>query len=614
MREARRYGSAMRILLSVTLLLSAVAPSFAATPSQKCEATVASLIASCSKTVGVRVGKCYATTGAACAPTDKTVVKALAKVDAKVLKSCPDAATVAAAGFGAMTTPVGLVARIKEACTGEPASLAARTFGGPQAAVLATADDALTACLTKAHAEATKLMQLEAKTYASCLKKAHAGKTCDVAKTLAKVAASEAKASATITAACPDLATPIGLTVAEYVGRAAAQARCMTAAGHGGTAPLALDCGPRANVTTPPRGTWTQVVLDNATWGTKCGDGTDYAFWIKLPATGKPSEKVVIDLQGGGVCLFEADCAAAPAYILNALDDGFPTTGIFSADPGVNPFSDWTQVFLPYCTQDVHFGGGTTSNFPSKTVYRYGGLNVRAALRYVRDVLWDDLGDTDPQGYDPSRLTVLFGGESAGGFGVNYNYHYLLDDLRWAHTTAIPDSGLALDNGQLLGVGNLGLVVGPDTPPLGWGVRRLQPPYCLAGNCGVGPLLQAKHSLRLKAVPEQQIINISNQVDEGQVGTTFFATTKDWINALRAGYCANQGLNGIRNWLPAQTASFHTLLTTASRWSTVTADGVTLPDYLAAAIADPDGVVDAVDEGTLVADYPGVAAFACPLP
>ena len=61
--------------------------------------------------------------------------------------------------------------------------------------------------------------------------------------------------------------------------------------------------------------------------------------------------------------------------------------------------------------------------------------------------------------------------------------------------------------------------------------------------------------------------------------------------------------------MPAQTASYHTILTTGSRWSTVTADGVTLPDYLAAAIANPKGVVDAVDEGTLVADYPGVSAF-----
>ena len=118
-----------------------------------------------------------------------------------------------------------------------------------------------------------------------------------------------------------------------------------------------------------------------------------------------------------------------------------------STDPTINPFSDWTMIFLPYCTQDVHIGGGRQSIFSTITVNRYGAVNVRAALRYLRDVLWSTLDTTTAGGYRPDRLTVLFGGESAGAFGVSYNYHYLLDDLRWIHTTAAPDSGLGLDNG-----------------------------------------------------------------------------------------------------------------------------------------------------------------------
>lgn len=43
---------------------------------------------------------------------------------------------------------------------------------------------------------------------------------------------------------------------------------------------------------------------------------------------------------------------------------------------------------------------------------------------------------------------MLFGGTSAGGFGTLYNYHYVLDDLQWAHTAAWPDASLALDNGE----------------------------------------------------------------------------------------------------------------------------------------------------------------------
>jgi hypothetical protein len=40
--------------------------------------------------------------------------------------------------------------------------------------------------------------------------------------------------------------------------------------------------------------------------------------------------------------------------------------------------------------------------------------------------------------------------------------------------------------------------------------------------CAVGPNLQTVNAVRLKAVPEQQILNISNQVDDAQVSTTFF--------------------------------------------------------------------------------------------
>jgi hypothetical protein len=192
---------------------------------------------------------------------------------------------------------------------------------------------------------------------------------------------------------------------------------------------------------------------------------------------------------------------------------------------------------------------------------------------------------------------VLFSGVSAGAFGVTYNYHYLLDDLRWIHTTAAPDSGLGLDNGELLGIRTLGTVVFPT-----WNTIPFQPPYCLAGDCAVVPEAQAIMSARLKAVPDQQLLNLSNQRDNTQVSTTYFANETSWRNALRAAYCANQGLNGIHSFLPASSTSMHGLVTVTSRFSSLTADGVVLRDFLSAAITDPDAVVDRVEAGTLSGD------------
>jgi hypothetical protein len=353
------------------------------------------------------------------------------------------------------------------------------------------------------------------------------------------------------------------------------------------------------------------VVLDEATWGTRCGDGSAYAFWLKLAPAGAPAERLVVDMQGGGVCIFEADCAGVGSGLLRATDDGAPTTGYMSTAAATNPFADWSMLFLPYCTQDVHIGGGLQSVFPSVTVNRFGGVNVRAALRYVRDVLWATLEAEDAAGYRPDRLQVLFGGESAGAFGVSYNYHYPVDDLRWRHTTGVPDSGLGLDNGELVGIRTLGVLITGETNPYGWGTLPYQPTYCLSTSCAVVPELQAATAPRLKAVPDQQILNVSNQVDSTQVSTTFFATTADWINALRAAYCTNQGLTGLRFWLPARTPSFHTILRTNSLFTTITAGGVTVRDWLADAMANPNAVVDRVDEGTLVTDYPGTAPISC---
>jgi hypothetical protein len=514
---------------------------------------------------------------------------------------------VQALGYGTAATPQGLIARVRESCIGEAATIAARTFGGPKGAIVRNADSPTRTCLSRAASTAVKLIRREARARAACIAKAHGRqKPCDVADTNSKIMAAETSGRNALDTACPALETSIGMDAATYVARAATQARCVTATSHGRTDPLVLDCGPRDDVPLPDQGAWTQIILDAATYGSRCGDGTPYAFWLRLPPSGATSTDVVVNLQGGGGCYFAADCAATPAGLFNAMEpvwDEPPTSGILSTDPAENPFADWTMVFLPYCTQDLHLGGGTTQAFPGRTVQRFGAINVRAALRYVRDVLWQRLGSNDPMGYQPDRLKVLFAGMSAGGFGVNGNYHYVLDDLRWMHTTAVPDSSLGLVDEPVLGV--LGPMLQAD-----WDTRPYQPPYCLDWSCAVGPVLQMATSARLAAVPEQQILNLSNQVDTEQAATTFHGTV-DWINALRAAYCQTRGLTGLHYWLPAMSTPLHVFLDEPHFSPDVTAGGETLESFLTGAIAAPDAVTDHVDEGTLVADYLGVAPIAC---
>ena len=94
--------------------------------------------------------------------------------------------------------------------------------------------------------------------------------------------------------------------------------------------PLELDCGPRDEVAAAPRGEYIQVVLDESVWGTRCGDGSPFAFWLRLAPEGEPVENVVVGMQGGGVCIFAEDCSTRPADLFEAMNDQPLPTGTMS--------------------------------------------------------------------------------------------------------------------------------------------------------------------------------------------------------------------------------------------------------------------------------------------
>src|SRR5262249_61146630 len=128
------------------------------------------------------------------------------------------------------------------------------------------------------------------------------------AKPTPQAGAQQARWARGVPGPAPRLPALAGVPPATFAARAAAQARCLTALAHPDASPLTLDCGPRAGLADTPRGEYTQIVLDEAVYGTRCGDGSPYAFWVRLAPEGSPVENVVVGMQGGGVCIFEDDC------------------------------------------------------------------------------------------------------------------------------------------------------------------------------------------------------------------------------------------------------------------------------------------------------------------
>lgn len=600
-------------MLSAAVALATVATSaFALTPGQLCEKIASGALGKCVAKIGKQQQKCYQTTGSACLAGDAKIAAAHASLEKTVLGKCPDQATVTAALHPAPLTPAGLVARLGEACDAAVASIAARSYGGPHAAVRNAAAPADAKCLDGVFKESLSLAGYALKLQSQCVLKAHQGGVCDTPSLDAKLIARETKSSAKIVARCP--APPETLVTVDaptLAARASAQARCLVASAHGQTAPLALDCGPRAAVPVPPLASPSQIVLDSDTWGTRCGDGSPYAFWVRPAPAGQPIERIVVFMQGGGACYDGPSCADQPPSRFTSVNQTLPTQGIMSSTDATSPFRYWTKVYLPYCTQDLHLGGGVTNVYPEITVHRYGARNVRAALRYVRDFVWARLDATDPQGYRGDRVRALVTGGSAGGFGDMYNYHWILDDLRWPRSTAAPDSGLGMDNGTPVGVIGLGAVASLPTTP-GWGVGPYLPPYCTTPACAeIFDNLQAATSARLKLLPEQQVLNITNQIDGAQAGTTFFPNIVSFVNTMRQNYCALQGMPGIRNFFTGRTPSQHVQVNTNAWYHNAIVGGTPLSQWLGDAMASPDTVIDKIALGTLEADYPGVQPFPC---
>ncbi len=600
------------VLLALSLApLAGLSPTAQAASPRTCERQAGKSLAACAKRVATQHRKCLKSLNRGCESNDRRIQRALDNLTNRIDSSCGSDAVVQATGFTALTL-TAFQERLRTACLAEADALLARSTGGPHAPLWLNASADARTCMDRTLRQGARLLSSAARTQNRCIRMQRNGGNCRLDRVQARLARSRSSAATKITRTCdsPTLRDVIAIDPATFVERTAAQAQCLSATAHADVAPLSLDCGPRDAIIAPPRGQYLRIVLDEAEWGTRCGTGSSYAFWIRLAPTGFAVENVVLQMQGGGVCVFEDECNSVPAGLFSATDNNPPTGGIMSNDPAVSPFANWTKVYLPYCTQDLFIGGGNTNVWPSITVHRWGAINTRVALRYLRDILWREL-DGDAEGYRSDRIRMLFGGTSAGGFGTLYNYHYVLDDLQWIHSTAWADSALALNNGELVGIGGLGLVLFNDTS--GWSSLGYMPPYCRRLNCGVGAEIYAASAPRLRRQPEQSFLVLSNQVDNVQVSSSFFPSTADWINALRQSYCNSAGTNGLRYFLPAINASEHTIVTDTSIFAGFPVAGIEMRDWLDTAVNDPDTLADAVVEGSLATSIPGVAPFPCPV-
>jgi hypothetical protein len=188
----------------------------------------------------------------------------------------------------------------------------------------------------------------------------------------------------------------------------------------------------KASTTTTTQTPSTTAASDEQGWkrvvpggDCQCSDGSKFSFWMRKANP----KKVVFYLQGGGACFSAKTCApGSDLYKTNIRSGDRPSgqAGIFELAEKRNPFADYSIVYVPYCTGDVHIGNTTTKYAPGLTVHHRGYVNGTAAL--------DQLATTFP---DATKVVVM--GESAGSIAAPLYAGLVSDRLPKAEITVLAD-------------------------------------------------------------------------------------------------------------------------------------------------------------------------------
>jgi hypothetical protein len=185
--------------------------------------------------------------------------------------------------------------------------------------------------------------------------------------------------------------------------------------------------------------------------GAMCRDGSPLGIYVRYSATA--STKLMMYLEGGGACMSPHFCDHNPANMNQVFPGGSSngesfsgslitiaglqqpyTDGIFDVTNEANPFKDWNQIYIPYCTGDAHFGTNPSAMIPDginplqmNTWHFVGYLNMQKFMSRIVPTF-------------PNLDQVILTGSSAGGLGAGLNYGLVQDSFGSVPVTVIDDS------------------------------------------------------------------------------------------------------------------------------------------------------------------------------
>jgi hypothetical protein len=311
-----------------------------------------------------------------------------------------------------------------------------------------------------------------------------------------------------------------------------------------------------------PAGVWSWIDLP----GTACSDGSQTGIAVN-PG---PRSDLLVFLDGGGACWDALTCfglgqippASQPGPFAAAqfLERQADIPGsLLDRDAPANPYREFTLVFVPYCTGDVH-AGDTVQDYPgaSRRYHHRGRANVAAA----GDWLLANLAA-------PGKLVVS--GASAGGFGALLAHDGLR--ARWpaARGYLVDDSGPPLVRSDFSPALRAAWV-------LAWRVDEAIEPVC-GEDCALD-LSRIVPALR-ERWPEDRLALLSSTQDEVIRAYVGLGPAGFESALLRLRHERFDPLAGAATFLVA--GDFHTMLGAPARY---TAGGVDLNEWLRRQVED----------------------------
>jgi hypothetical protein len=325
---------------------------------------------------------------------------------------------------------------------------------------------------------------------------------------------------------------------------------------------VAPDTAAPTTTTADAAGVWETVT---APADCMCSDGSEFRYFVRRA----DPTKVVFFLEGGGACFSAETCDPQSQTYKRTVgfeggfgSDGDPS-GIFDFSNPMNPFANYSFVFVPYCTGDVHIGNTTTDYGNGVVVQHKGFVNGSTALNAMATLF-------------PDATELVVTGESAGSVPTPLYAGMASDLLPDARITVLADG-----SGAYPDIPAINAVIGG-----AWGTMNAVPAW--PENEGVTVETWSFPGLFIKAGTHDPDITFARHDYAFDQTQSFFAglagiPADDLVSLIDQNETQVEA-GGVTLWSYITPGDSHTVLHT-DNFYTETVEGVLLVDWVTALVS-----------------------------